>query len=239
VFDPYRLSFDAGAEAYEAARPEYADEAVAWIAERLPFGRVLDLAAGTGKLTRQLVRTGAEVVAVEPGPEMRAVLARVVPNVEVLAGSAEAIPLPDRSVDAVTVGQAFHWFHRSEALAEMHRVLKPGGGFALLWNLFNDVDPLLKAIGEFSERVRPPESLGTRDRLTDAGPHFGPLEERIFRRLRRYETDELVAWVASSSWVVAGGPEMLERVDEEVRAIAGPGPVEVLLGTLVIVADRI
>ena len=125
--DEFRLSFETVADAYERARPGYAPAAVEWIAERLPFGRVLDLAAGTGKLTRQLVARGADVVAVEPGEEMRAVLARVVPGVEVLAGSAEAIPLPDESVDTVTVAQAFHWFRAEEALAEIHRVLRPGG----------------------------------------------------------------------------------------------------------------
>src|SRR6266852_2460351 len=124
--DRYRCSFDSVADRYERARPPYADEALAWIAERLPFERVLDLAAGTGKLTRQLVARGADVVAVEPGDAMRAVLERIVPEAHALAGSAEAIPLPDASVDAITVGQAFHWFRVPEALVEMHRVLRPG-----------------------------------------------------------------------------------------------------------------
>src|SRR5690606_25154234 len=122
--------FGRGAEAYESARPSYPPDAVGEIATVCDVGpgrRVLDLAAGTGKLTRLLVPTGAEVVAVEPVAEMRAVLSAVLPGVEALDGTAEAIPLPDASVDAVTVAQAFHWFDPPVALAEIARVLRPGG----------------------------------------------------------------------------------------------------------------
>src|SRR5579875_2800020 len=111
--DRYRLSFERVASDYERARPAYVEEAVDWALERLGARsgtRVLDLGAGTGKLARQLVSRGLDVVAVEPGDEMRAVLAAELPWVEALAGSAEAIPLEDGSVDAVLVGQAFHWF---------------------------------------------------------------------------------------------------------------------------------
>jgi SAM-dependent methyltransferase len=97
---------------------------------------VLDLGAGTGKLTRALLALGMEVVAVEPDDAMRA----VVPT-EALAGTAEDIPLPDASVDAVLVGQAFHWFDAERALPEMVRVLRPGGTVGLLWNLFDDRVP--------------------------------------------------------------------------------------------------
>src|SRR6478672_5677183 len=152
--DRYRLSFDSVAEVYERARPTYAPAAVAWIAEQLPFGRVLDLGAGTGKLTRQLVALGADVVAVEPGDEMRRVFRRVLPDVEVHAGGAEAIPLPDASVDTVTVAQAFHWFDRDAAFAEMHRVLRPGGGYAVLWNEDDHEDELMKAIDSVVDTLR-------------------------------------------------------------------------------------
>ena len=134
--------FTAAAEVYERARPGYPDEAVAWVAERLGIGPgrdVLDLAAGTGKLTRQLVPLGACIVAVEPIDAMRAQLERVVPGVEAVAGTAEAIPLPDASVDAVTCAQAAHWFRADEAAREIRRVLRPGGGLALLWNV-RDLD---------------------------------------------------------------------------------------------------
>ena len=129
--------FSAARRSTSGHGPGYPDEAVAWVAERLGIGPgrdVLDLAAGTGKLTRQLVPLGARIVAVEPIDAMRAELERAVPAVEALAGTAEAIPLPDGSVDAVTCAQAFHWFRADEAVREIRRVLRPGGGLALLWN---------------------------------------------------------------------------------------------------------
>ena len=122
--------FSSAADIYERGRPGYAPEAVSWLCERLGIGperTVLDLAAGTGKLTRDLVPSGARVIAVEPLDEMRAHLERVVPAAESLAGTAEQIPLADGSVDAVVCAQAFHWFDPERALPEIHRVLRPGG----------------------------------------------------------------------------------------------------------------
>src|SRR5262245_56757726 len=121
---PAVLGFDSAATAasYERARPSYPAEAVAHLVGHGGIGpgrRVLDLAAGTGKLTRLLVPTGAEVVAVEPVPAMRDQLTAVLPGVTVHDGTAGALPLPDNSVDAVTVGQAFHWFDPPRALAEI------------------------------------------------------------------------------------------------------------------------
>jgi SAM-dependent methyltransferase len=239
--DRYRCSFDGVAELYERARPLYADQAVAWIARRLPFERVLDLAAGTGKLTRQLVATGAEVVAVEPGEAMRAVLERVVPRAQTLAGSAEAIPLPDASVDAVTVGQAFHWFREGEALAEIHRVLRPGGGFALFWNTWHSGDPLLHALSELIDPLRPPEAGGDGSGWQERYDRrlFGELEERAFSQERRLTTDALAEWVASTSAVATADRATQERIELEVRALAGGDVVEVSIRTDVVVADRV
>ena len=125
--------FEASAADYERARPGYPHEGVDVLG--LPPGaRVCDLAAGTGKLTRLLVGRGYAVVAVEPVAGMRAQLAEVLPDVEVLDGTAEAIPLPDGTLDAVTVAQAFHWFRVDEALAEIARVLRPDGTLALVFN---------------------------------------------------------------------------------------------------------
>ena len=109
---------------------------------------MLDLAAGTGKLTRQLVPLGARVVAVEPIDAMRAELERAVPGVEALAGTAEAIPLAEQSVDAVTCAQAFHWFRPDQAVREIRRVLRPGGGLALLWNGRDLDDPKHERVDE-------------------------------------------------------------------------------------------
>jgi SAM-dependent methyltransferase len=133
-------SFDRVAEEYERARADYPSE----VLDVLPLdteAEVLDLGAGTGKLTRVLTQRYRRVIAVEPLDGMRAILERVVPAAESHAGSAEAIPLPDTSVDAVFAGQAFHWFANDQAIAEIARVLRPGGVLALVWNRPDDDRP--------------------------------------------------------------------------------------------------
>jgi SAM-dependent methyltransferase len=135
---PAAYGFQQNAAAYEAARPSYPPEAVARIVGLGGIGpgrRVLDLAAGTGKLTRLLVPTGAEIVAVEPVAAMRERLRDLVPGLDVRDGTAEALPLGDRSVDAITAAQAFHWFDPPIALAEMRRVLRRHGHLLLVWNV--------------------------------------------------------------------------------------------------------
>jgi len=238
----YRLSFDNVADVYERSRPGYAPAALAWLAERLGIGpgrRVLDLAAGTGKLTRQLLALGAEVVAVEPGDEMRAVLARAVPRAEAIAGSAEAIPLPDRSVDTITVAQAFHWFQVEETLSEMHRVLRPGGGFALLWNEWDDEDELLHALNEIVEPLRPESRRedGRREAL-EQSTLFTGLEERAFRHEELLAAKTVVERASSVSAISAAEPDVRERALAAVRALVGDGAVRFPLITTVLVADR-
>ena len=129
--------FGSEAAAYDRARPGYPADAVAWCVEQLgirPGRRVLDLAAGTGKLTALLAPYGADLVAAEPVGGMRARLRAVLPDVPAVAAVAEALPFPDASLDAVTVAQAFHWFDGPAAMAELGRVVRPGGRMALLWN---------------------------------------------------------------------------------------------------------
>jgi ubiquinone/menaquinone biosynthesis C-methylase UbiE len=132
---PLAAGFDEVADAYERGRPEYAPAVVGALAAELripPGGRVLDLAAGTGKLTRALVAGGLDVIAVEPQPRLCELLRTSVGAERVLEGIAEAIPLRDGSVAALTVADAFHWFDHPRALAEIRRVLQPGGGLAVL-----------------------------------------------------------------------------------------------------------
>jgi ubiquinone/menaquinone biosynthesis C-methylase UbiE len=149
LIDPAAVAFGSVAAEYERARPTYPPELVDAIG--LPPGaRVCDLAAGTGKFTRLLVTRGYDVVAVEPVPGMRDQLAEVLPDVDVLDGTAESIPLPDESLDAVTVAQAFHWFRADEALAEIGRVLRPGGRLAIV---FNERDERVGWVREWNHRL--------------------------------------------------------------------------------------
>lgn len=145
--DPAAVAFGGVAGDYERARPSYPPAAIEALRRHVGVGpgcRVLDLAAGTGKLTRLLVATGADVVAVEPVEGMRAELAQAVPDVDVLDGTAESIPLPDAAIDVVTVAQAFHWFRLDEAMAEIARVLVPGGRLAILFNERDEREPWVR-----------------------------------------------------------------------------------------------
>jgi SAM-dependent methyltransferase len=221
---PQSRAFELVADVYERARPEYPPDAVAWIAEQLDLGPgrdVLDLGAGTGKLTRALLTTGANVIAVEPGDAMRAELERVVPGAKSLRGSAEDIPLPDASVDGIAVGQAFHWFRHDEAIPELHRVLRPGGRIALVWNSRDAEQPIQREIGDliaaFVPRNRPPAESWP-DAL-DASDRFGPLEERRFPFEQQLDADQLAERIASVSFVAAAPVEARQRLDSDLREV--------------------
>jgi len=140
------LSFGGVADAYERGRPTYPDDAVTWLLGEQP-AIVLELGAGTGKLTRVVARLGHDVHATDPDEAMLAVLEREVPGIRTAVGGAEEIPLPDSSVDAVIAGQAFHWFDLDRALPEIARVLRPGGRVCLLWNLRNEKIPWVRRLG--------------------------------------------------------------------------------------------
>jgi SAM-dependent methyltransferase len=216
--------FEQVAAAYERGRPGYPLEAVDFVAERLRLGpgkTVLDLAAGTGKLSRELVRSGADVIAVEPVAAMRA---RIV-GVPAVEGTAEEIPLADQSVDAVTVGQAFHWFDGDRALAEIHRVLKPGGGLGLLWNRRDDGQALQARIGELIEPFRgtaPAHASLEWRRAFERTNLFEPLGERHFPSEQVTDADGLVARVASISFIAQLAEPERDRILTAVRRLAGP-----------------
>jgi len=173
--------------------------------------RILDLGAGTGKLTRSLVALGHDVIAVEPSREMIGQLRRSLPGVEALEGAAERIPVPDGWVDCVTSGQAFHWFDAEVALLEISRILRLGGRLGLVWNLWDDeraiVARLYELLPPFGGSGEPTEPV-VRSEL------FGPLEEATFDWVRAYAREELVESVGTQSSVATLEPgERAERLD--------------------------
>jgi ubiquinone/menaquinone biosynthesis C-methylase UbiE len=217
--------FARGADAYERARPDYPPEAISWLAAELDLGPgrvVVDLAAGTGKLTRPLAALGCEVVAIEPVAAMRA---RIGAGVRALAGTAEAMPLPDSSADAVTVGQAFHWFDAPAALAEIERVLRPGGALALVWSSRPvETSPLHRAIEAIVAPYRhgAPVHAGGAWRAGFAGRE---LVERRFPFSQQRDADALADRVGSTSVIAALPDAERSAVLERVRALAPDGPV--------------
>jgi SAM-dependent methyltransferase len=225
------IGFGRAAGPYERARPSYPPDAVAWLVERLdlrPPRTVVELGAGTGKLTRLLTATGARVVAVEPVEEMRRLLEGVV-GAEALEGTAEAIPLPDASADAATAAQAFHWFRADEALREIHRVLRPASALALVWNRLDSTDALTAAFAEIVARHRGHAPL-------DGGPAwreafdrtrlFTALELRTFANAQELDPDGLVERAASESSIAILPEERRRAALDEVREL---GPTTVVL----------
>ncbi|MGW3819185.1 class I SAM-dependent methyltransferase [Streptomyces sp. NPDC005046] len=227
-------SFGAAAAAYAEHRPDYAQAAVRWALEPAPSPRVLDLGAGTGKLTATLVALGVDVIAVEPDPAMLTELRRALPTVRALSGSAEAIPLPDASVDAVLAGNAMHWFDMAVAGPEIARILAPGGILAGLWNVMDDgvewVAGLARAGGS--------AAIGPRDtptswRAETADAHlprtagtarFGSPEQAEFPHGQRRTTDSLVATIATRAGVLVMPEQEQEATLGRIRSFLASRP---------------
>jgi SAM-dependent methyltransferase len=220
--------FSRSAEAYERGRPRYPAEAVDLLMARLPAGaQVLDLAAGTGVLTRALIDAGLVVVAVEPVAEMRAALPA---SVRALEGTAEAIPLEPGQMDAVAVGQAFHWFDGDAALPEIHRVLRPDGLLALFWNRRLTGDPVNVAIDELVDPYRedtPTHRSDSWRAAFDRTSLFVPVSEHELPNEQRLDADGMAARVGSTSFISALDEPERRQVLRRARAIAGEGTVTV------------
>ena len=216
------LSFGSQAAAYERARPGYPPAAVD---AALPDGArtVVDLGAGTGKLTRSLVDRGLDVVAVEPDPGMRARLAGAVPGVRLLAGTAEALPLPDASADAVLVAQAWHWVDPVRAVPEIARVLRPGGRLALLWNIRDERVPWVGAFGELLRAVAPAPT-DTAMAEPEIGAPFGDPQRHDVAWTHRLGRDGVLDLVASRSYVIALPQAGRAAVAERVRDLLDDHP---------------
>jgi SAM-dependent methyltransferase len=210
--------FGSAADIYERARPSYPPEAIDWLLARTGVGEgdtIVDLGAGTGKLTRLLAPSGARIVAVEPIPEMRA----HIDVGEPVEGTAEAIPLADRSASLVTVAQAFHWFDHHRALPEIHRVLRPAGALALFWNMRDLDDPVQRGVEDLLAPLRGRLSAQREGRWRAplaASPLFGDLETAEFRYVQLFTAAQLQERVASTSFVAAMSEDerrpLLDRV---------------------------
>jgi SAM-dependent methyltransferase len=232
--------FARAAGEYRRGRPGYPAVAIEYLAKRLGLGpgrTVVDLAAGTGALTRPLLELGCEVIAVEPVAEMRAELPAEARAVD---GTAERMPLRDGAADAVTVAQAFHWFDGDAALAEIHRVLRGGGALALVWNRRVDDDPVNAEV----ERIVAPHRAGTpshRDGWRAAFERtelFGALEERLFGNEQVLDAEGMADRVASISFIASLSADERDRVVAAARELAADGPVTVPYRTEVLVCDR-
>lgn len=211
-------SFGAHASAYAEHRPDYPAEAIRWITEPLGPGprQVLDLAAGTGKLTGGLLAQGHHVTAVEPNEAMLSELVRRHGAARALPGSAERIPLPDGTVDAVVVGQAFHWFDAERAMPEIARVLRPGGVLAALWNDFDDSVPW---VAEFVQVAR--RSVDVPDVDPDPMPEhelFTGTADRVFAHVHRRTAESAVSTINTHSHVLVIPEE--ERAELNARILA-------------------
>lgn len=224
IHEAAAAGFSAGSAAYDKGRPSYPQGAVDLLVSELGVdGRstVVDLAAGTGKFTALLVPTGATVIAVEPVDEMRDTLIRTVPGVEARDGTAESMPFPDGFADAVTVAQAFHWFDADAALTEIARVLRPGGGFAFLWNRR---DESVKWVQEMSEVIqwhyRPISKYDKVDwaAVVARTGLFTDVQRRQFDYVQQIDRDLLAERVRSVSYIAA--MEEAEREENVSKVLA-------------------
>jgi SAM-dependent methyltransferase len=238
--------FGRAADSYERGRPGYPPAAVAHMASELGLGpatTVLDLAAGTGKLTRMLAATGATVIAVEPVEAMRRLLAAALPGIAVLEGTAEAIPVADGAVDAITVAQAFHWFDAERAFADIHRALRPRGGLGLIWNMFDtsvEWVAAMQALVHIHRRGEPQYGRsGWREALVASGL-FGPVTEGTFGLVQELDTDGLLARIGSTSYIATLPDPDRERLFDEIRALVAdlPRPLQLPYRTDTFVTRR-
>ncbi|MCO1574326.1 class I SAM-dependent methyltransferase [Crossiella sp. SN42] len=214
--DRQARSFGAAADTYERGRPGYPPEAVTWL---VPWDArtVVDLGAGTGKLTRALRAPDREVIAVEPSDGMREQFAQVLPEVRVLAGSGESIPLPDNSVDVLVCAQAWHWVDPALAVPEAARVLRPGGWLGLVWNVRDVSVPWVAEL----ERILRDYGPATNEERQDnqVGEPFGPVERQDVRWRQPITTAEALDMVASRSYVITLPTATREELLGRVRAL--------------------
>ena len=222
---PLSRSFGRAADRYESGRPDWPEAAVDAVGLSAD-SVVLDLGAGTGKLSRVLVSRYARVIAVEPLEAMRAVLEAVVPDAEVLEGSAEKIPMPDHSADGVFAGDSFHWFDKRRALAEIARVLRTGGALAVFFSRpIGPTEPAIDGVHELLERHRRPREhpmtrIDSGEWLEDfSGSPFDTLRELRFPFVQEISHPQMLDYFASVSWIAALESDERDALLDEVGAL--------------------
>jgi SAM-dependent methyltransferase len=227
-WEAQRLSFGPAAGLYDRVRPRYPVEALRWMLGEQPI-RVVDLGAGTGILTRQLLELGHDVIPVEPDAGMRARLNESIEQEHreiAVEGSAEHIPLPDGVADAVVAGQAYHWFNRDLAHDEIARVLRPGGVFAPLWNERDDRVPWIRRLTEITDGVRDDSNAEDYhlDPAVGFGPKFSAVEQATFPFVRACDEELLVELMQSRSYYLSSPPETQRRIESEIRELVREHP---------------
>jgi SAM-dependent methyltransferase len=226
---PTARGFDRAASTYEHARPDYPAAMLDWLVAELGAGSVLDVGAGTGKLTRALLARGLAVVAVEPMAGMRAALASSAAEADVREGVAESLPAPDASVDAVVAGQAFHWFANERALAEFARVLRPRGRLGLVWNARDLTQPLQRDIGRLMseyQRDEPRHASGAWERALERSALFVRVSQHRLPHGQRLSREGVVDRVLSTSFIAALPEAEQARLADRVRSLAAAEPID-------------
>lgn len=219
------------ADTYVRGRPDYPPEIADWLRDQLGLRAgttVVDLGAGTGKFTPRLISTGARVIAVEPVAAMLSKLSAALPQVETHAGTADSIPLPDASVDAVVCAQSFHWFATHAALADILRILKPGGKLGLIWNLRDASVPWVARLDAIVNRVEGDTPRYYTGAWRTAFPldGFGPLNEHHFSVGHTGSPENVILnRVRSTSFIAALAADEREQIDSEVKALIADEPL--------------
>ncbi len=231
IHESAALGFEAAVEHYERGRPSYPDDAVNYVVTELEIGEgrdVLELGAGTGKFTELIVHAGPLITAVEPVRSMREALERNCPTIRVLDGTAESIPAADGSFDVVIAAAAFHWFDGDRAIPEIHRVLRPHGGLAMIWNVRDEASDWAERLtgifdrlaGEGAPRYRTGrwrEAFGRTDL-------FGPLHHRVAYHVHKVTPDAFLDRVLSVSYVASASDGERDRVRAEVGELLAHDP---------------
>lgn len=228
VHDAAATGYREQSDTYAQVRPSYHPELVTRFVGSFGRGTVIDLGAGTGIFTRQLVAAGITPVAIEPVAEMRATLTAETPGVATVDGTAEATGLDDHSVDTIAVAQAFHWFDHPEALSEIRRVLRPGGHLACVWNVRDESIDWVRAYTDIVDRFArdtPRHRTMLWHRAIDADPVFHLVDDWAINNPKRADPDSVVARALSISFIAALDAGTQRSVLTEIRALTQPlGP---------------